>query len=176
MLSKGKQFEVSCCGYIPTKKFTPISGRKIFDEVIGPSIRYALSQGLDHKKLEKDRAHFWRVFCQVRQCLPRRFRRFLRVVITIGTDVDYHQGCDILFTLGRKIVPIDLTLILSKDLHLMLYPKNNSLIFHYNMLDDRSIAVFAKKVAEMLMDTDLGRTVPEDVYNQYRNFLYKPTS
>ena len=176
MFSKGKQFEFFCCGEVPTTKFTPINRRKKFDEVVAPSIKWALNKGLDYKKLEKDRTFFWRVFCEVRQHLPRRYRRFLRAVITIGTDLDYHQGCDILFALGRKIVPVDLTLILGKDLNSMVYTNNSSLIFHHQMLDDKSMATFAKKVANMLIDTDLGITVSENTYNLYRNFLYSQAS
>lgn len=176
MLSKGRKFEIFCCGQVPTCPYSPITRRKRFDEVLAGSIKQALKIGLDQKKLEEEITFFWRVFCEVKQHIPRKFRRFLRVIVTIGTELDYHQGCDVLFVLGRKAVPIDLTLILGKDLNSMIYANNSSLIFHHQMLGDKSMATFAKKVAKMLMDTDLGITVPDNIYNQYRAFLYKPTT
>lgn len=175
--SNGRSFEFFCFGpFSIIQPFRPITRRKSFDEVVAGSIIFSLNLGFNEKKLKRDKAFFWRVFCEVRQHIPKEFRRFLRVAITVGTDLDYHKGCDILFILGKKVVPVDVTLIIGKDLISMIYKDSCPLIFNQSMLDNRSVSVFAQKIANMLMDADLGILVSEDIYNKYRNYLYRRAS
>lgn len=159
----GYPFEEVCAGF----SSFGISGyhlrQKDFPVAFGNSVATALQRGSDERQLREKRAFFYRLYIEVRQALPKRLRKYLKVLTTLGTEMDVSFGGDFIFFLNDSFVTVDITAVnVEFDAGSAFLKKYNrqkknpwSLIFLRSDMDEfASTVAFARRIAQKLMDRE----------------------
>ena len=146
----GSDFEIYCGGFsaASVRQNKRRAGSRDFSIALIQSINSAVRRGCTEKLLKNNRAYFLRLFCEVRQQLPKYLRKRLHIFITLGTPVDDAFGGDFVFTLDDRIVFIDSTLdIENKELQ---FPW--VVFFTQYHLNQSVMVQTAREIATMLRD------------------------
>lgn len=169
----GYKFEKFCAGISAEDShfvaYGPESKRYCFNSAVVESFKLAIGQGNDQILLSNNKAFFWRVFCEVRQHLPKKMRRHLRLVITLGTPFDYFFSSDFVFVLFDRFVPVDVTTVTYKEKNKN-EKKFKGRIFTPYHLETSSMVCFSRQIASDLKEGEL--RFCSKTYNQISDLLY----
>ncbi len=164
----GYDFERFCGGFSSVDTgwvaYGPDSQRFDFPTAMVETINLVLARNADQNALKENNAFFWQVFVEVKQHLPKRLRRHLRLLTAFGTPMDYFYGTDFIFSLCRNVAFVDVTL----DADGKRNP--NCHTFTDWDLERPAMVRFAKEIASYLMGEF---RLSDEVYSHVKEKLYK---
>ena len=169
----GYAFERFCAGISAEDShfvaYGPNSKHYCFNSAIVDSFKFAIEQGNDQTLLSNNKAFFWRVFCEVRQHLPKKMRRHLRLIITLGTPLDYFFSSDFVFVLFNRFVAVDVTTVTYKEKSEN-EKKFKGRIFTPYHSETSGMVRFSRQIVSDLKEGEL--QFCSETYNQISGLLY----
>ncbi|MEI6843423.1 MAG: hypothetical protein WCK48_02865 [bacterium] len=176
----GYDFERFCAGFDASSVGLKLYGTDVkrfsFEEALVNSVHSAVSRGCTHIGLRESGGFFYRVYCEVRQQLPKPLRRKLRLVTTLGTALDFFYGSDFVFLLNKSFVLVDATLRTFDEGKQSVRGNYSYRIFTPYQTDQKAVVALARTIARDLRDGE--ESIQDEVFSQIKGLVYstKPNS